>query len=886
MKKILLLAVSFWAALLAAIPPPSVADTSPPLASNFVALRELDNAQQLVVPPDINGAVGPQHLVTTTNSAIRIQDRTGKELLTVPQTTFWQQFNLTQGQGLGGPRITDPNVVYDPYGQRFITTMIAITNTTVQGQVRPVWSLLVGVSLTSDPTAGWKLYNTVVRDPNTVELVNFLDYPQVGFNGKWIVVNVAAVLASSGAVYGYTYVIDKAYAYAGNPLSYTVFKSRTTTNIPARTYDSQAGPLYLCKTAFVCDKLDGGVGNETLTPGVVQVTSPLSYYGNQTFSHPNPGVSVKIDSGGTTMRSVVYRNGYLWLAHTAYVQDGISTTNPPLRSVIEWWQVDPATSGVIQYGVIEDPTNVISYDFPSLAVNARNDVLIGYNTFSNNQYPSANYSFRAAGDPPGTMRQSALLKAGEAPYNDYFLQFHPNEIRWGDFSSATVDPVNDLDLWTTQEYASIDDGYWSTWWGRLLAPPSLLTLTGFTPTKAVVGSLVTLTGTHMSAATGVAFNGVNAPNWQHVSDTQLTVYVPSGATSGKVTVSAADGVATSFSDFTVSQISSFSPTTGPVGTTRVTINGAGFGGVTQVAFNGTPSTVWWREVVGSQIGAFVPVGASTGKVTITTPSGVLTSTSDFVVTGISYFSPIKGPVETWVTINGAGFSGATQVAFNGIPSTAWRVISGQVITASVPVGATTGKVAVTTPSGVFTSYDNFVVTGLPPTITSFSPTMALPGESIFIGGTSFTNVTQVTFNGRAATFRVWDDFTISAVVPNASTGKVTITTPKYTVTSATDFIEITLPVTITGFNNNPVKPSYAVQITGTNLRWTTAVLFKGANGQDVASPWISVDTNIIYAIVPYSPVPAVTGVVKVVTGYPAPYDTVVSPTALTVLPYP
>lgn len=57
---------------------------------------------------------------------------------------------------------------------------------------------------------------------------------------------------------------------------------------------------------------------------------------------------------------------------------------------------------------------------------------------------------------------------------------------------------------------------------------------------------------------------------------------------------------------------------------------------------------------------------------------------------------------------GQGFTGTTSVAINGIQAS-FTVISDTFITATVPPGATTGYVTVTTPTGVLTSNVPFQV---------------------------------------------------------------------------------------------------------------------------------------------------------------------------------
>jgi len=54
-------------------------------------------------------------------------------------------------------------------------------------------------------------------------------------------------------------------------------------------------------------------------------------------------------------------------------------------------------------------------------------------------------------------------------------------------------------------------------------------------------------------------------------------------------------------------------------------------------------------------------------------------------------------------ILGQGFKGATKVSFNGTPATGFTVKTDTFLTATVPTGATTGYVTVTTPKGTLTS---------------------------------------------------------------------------------------------------------------------------------------------------------------------------------------
>jgi hypothetical protein len=97
-------------------------------------------------------------------------------------------------------------------------------------------------------------------------------------------------------------------------------------------------------------------------------------------------------------------------------------------------------------------------------------------------------------------------------------------------------------------------------------------------------------------------------------------------------VTTAAGTGSSSTNFTFIKapiISSISPTSGLVGT-LVTIKGSNFQGVTQVAFNGVPATLFVVRSA-SEIRATVPLFATTGKVSVTTPGGTALSASNFTV---------------------------------------------------------------------------------------------------------------------------------------------------------------------------------------------------------------------------------------------------------------
>ncbi len=231
---------------------------------------------------------------------------------------------------------------------------------------------------------------------------------------------------------------------------------------------------------------------------------------------------------------------------------------------------------------------------------------------------------------------------------------------------------------------------------------------------------------------------------------------------------------------------------------------------------------------------------------------------------ITSFNPTSGVIGTSVQINGTGFqdtSVVSAVTFNGTAATSFTVNSDVLITATVPLGATDGPIAVTDTEGTATSATNFDVTPSPvPTITSFNPTSGPVGTVVVITGTGFTGATAVTFGGIAATtFTVDSNTQITATVPaGATTGPIAVTTPGGTATSATNFTVGSPVPTITSFNPTSGPVGTVVVITGTGFTGATAVTFGG-----IAATTFTVDSNTqITATVPAG---AVDGPIAVTT---------------------
>jgi hypothetical protein len=240
-------------------------------------------------------------------------------------------------------------------------------------------------------------------------------------------------------------------------------------------------------------------------------------------------------------------------------------------------------------------------------------------------------------------------------------------------------------------------------------------------------------------------------------------------------------------------ISGFNPTSGAPGTV-VSITGTNFTDGTGLTarFNGASGAVALNVSASSAtaMSATVPCGAASGPIYVQQSDGNATSAATFTVSAaglptVSSFSPTTGTAgTTLVTITGTNLCGATAVRFNNTNATSVGIPTPTQITATVPTGATSGKISVTTAAGTGTSVANFIVG--PPIVSGISPTIGPVGTVVTISGSNFTGVSAVRFNGITATYTVTNDTTISATVPStATTGPVTVTNAVGTATGPT-----------------------------------------------------------------------------------------------------
>lgn len=194
---------------------------------------------------------------------------------------------------------------------------------------------------------------------------------------------------------------------------------------------------------------------------------------------------------------------------------------------------------------------------------------------------------------------------------------------------AVIDPASDTAVYAYDAVSNLT--------GITRQLSSTLAVLQFTPSSSPISTTVTIYGTGFSstpASNTVKFNGTTTTVLT-ASTTILTANVPSGATSGSISVTVGANTATSSASFTVGSgaptLSSFSPAVGNYGAT-VTLTGTNYDTTPindRVAFTAAMGAV--ATATSTSVTVPVPSTAQTGPISVSTIQGKVTSSQEFFV---------------------------------------------------------------------------------------------------------------------------------------------------------------------------------------------------------------------------------------------------------------
>ena len=253
------------------------------------------------------------------------------------------------------------------------------------------------------------------------------------------------------------------------------------------------------------------------------------------------------------------------------------------------------------------------YWMPSIMVSGQGHAALGTSASGATQRINAATVGRLAGDTLGTLQAPLLFTSSTTSYNPAADPGPPR--RWGDYSYTSLDPNDDMTMWTVQEYCSAVDVY-GVRVVQLNAPPPATPVSASPPAvnAGLTSVLVTLTGTVISGSgfydPGTGYTnriqasvsgGVTVNSVAYTSPTSITLDLNTvGAATGPrtITVTNPDGQSkTSTSGILtiatgpVPTVGAIAPTSGPAaGGTSVTLTGTDFIAGAGVTIGGAAAT--------------------------------------------------------------------------------------------------------------------------------------------------------------------------------------------------------------------------------------------------------------------------------------------------------
>src|SRR6266705_1021521 len=195
-------------------------------------------------PPDPNGAVGPNHVVTMANLHFQIFNKSGTSLFgPAANNTLWSGF----GGGCQTQNAGDPVVLYDQLADRWLLSQFTSSAPYLQ---------CVALSQTNDPTGSYYRWAIMVGGG-----ANFGDYPKAGMWPDAYYFSTREFAGGSTFVGVGAYALDRCQALVGNP------------NPTMVGFLAPPNPAYVVGDGLLPSELDG------MTPP--PVGSPNYFVGSQ-----------------------------------------------------------------------------------------------------------------------------------------------------------------------------------------------------------------------------------------------------------------------------------------------------------------------------------------------------------------------------------------------------------------------------------------------------------------------------------------------------------------------------------------------------------------------------------------------------------------------------
>jgi len=447
------------------------------------------------LPPDTDGAVGPNHYVQMVNTELAVFNKTTGAMISgpTPIKALWSSGECaTQDDG-------DPIVIYDQLADRWLISQFV-------SSAAPSYAECIAVSTSPDPSGSYYAYEF---DQSTTV---FHDYPKIGVwpDAYYMTSNEfpSGQETNSGAG---AFAFERAKMLSGQPARFIWFDEsaiavaavayvpggQNPTNLDGKVPPPVGMPNYIVEvdtppstpdpqtsSVLVMWKFHVDWNNPANSTFGTGSTAPVAVGGGlyqANGGHPDFEVPIAdfvpaqcvygegpncvpekivagvhtatLDTlGDRTMFRVTYRNfgdhESMIVHHT--VVTAADAPNGATRTGLRWYEVRnlSTTPAIYQQSTFAplDPANPLWRWMGSAAMDHVGNIAIGYSASGPNYFPSIHYAGRLASDPLNDLTQGEAVM-----FSGLGIQGFPLN-RWGDYSDLTVDPTDDCTFWYTQEY--------------------------------------------------------------------------------------------------------------------------------------------------------------------------------------------------------------------------------------------------------------------------------------------------------------------------------------------------------------------------------------------------------------------------------------------------
>jgi|SRR5579862_1332930 len=406
-------------------------------------------------PSDSNASVGATQVVEVVNVSLLVFDKASgtPTLGPVVMSSLWAGVNDACASE-GGTALIDPIVIYDKQAGRWVLEGATLT---------PPYYTCFAVSTTSDATGTYTAYAFALPQ-------NGFTTPRFGIwpDGYYLsLYNVMPTYVGPAAC-----VVDRQQMIAGQSATMQCFStSETSIGISGMMPSDMDGvtPPPAGSPNYYLVEGPAGSNSLYLYRFHVDFTTPA----NSTFmgptvisvaSYTQASLGAVVPQLGTTQKLmaigtwVMHRVAYRYFSHANPPHDSLVLTHTVSvghRTGIRWYELRNLNSSptVFQQGTYAPDSN--SRWMAAIAQDHIGDIAVGYSVSSATMYPSIRYSGRVVSDPLGALRTESTVFNGSA--------YQTGSIRWGDFTSMSVDPTDDCTFWYTDQYMGANGTYdWAT----------------------------------------------------------------------------------------------------------------------------------------------------------------------------------------------------------------------------------------------------------------------------------------------------------------------------------------------------------------------------------------------------------------------------------------